>query len=148
MKLYKSTLCELQLKRVDTSYQRAKISSSKDGEKYFRNFFFEDLTIYESFFLLTLNNANNTTGYVKISQGGITGTLVDMRIVLKYAIENLATSIMVCHNHPSGNINPSEADKQLTKKLKNAVESVDIKLLDHIILTEESYYSFADEGLL
>ena len=85
---------------------------------------------------------------MQLSKGGITGTLVDVRLALKKALELGATSIILCHNHPSGNLNPSSADKQLTQKLKAAGESLDIKILDHLIVTERSYFSFADEGLL
>lgn len=101
-------------------------------------------------FLLLLNNSNNTLGYVKISQGGITGTVVDIRIIAKYAIESLATAVILCHNHPSGNLKPSEADKILTTKVYKGLELLDIKVLDHIILVPDSeeYFSFADEGLM
>ena len=95
-----------------------------------------------------MNNSNETTGYFKISQGGITWTLVDIRIVAKYAIENLATGVILAHNHPSGELMPSEADRQITKKIKDALKMFDIQVMDHLILTEQSYYSFADEGIL
>ena len=97
---------------------------------------------------MTLNNSNETTGYFKISQGGITGTVVDIRIIAKYAIENLATGVILAHNHPSGKLMPSEADKQITRKVKDALKMFDIQVMDHLILTEQSYYSFADEGIL
>ena len=103
---------------------------------------------HEEFWILYLNNANKIIEMVQISKGGITGTLVDVRITLKKALELGATSLILAHNHPSGNLNPSEADKQLTNKLKIAGESLDIKVLDHIIVTEKSYFSFADEGLM
>lgn len=148
MKTYKTNLKELTLKRNPTDFKRVKIRSSKDGAKYIRNFYSDDLTIFESFFILLLNNQNNTIGYAKISQGGITGTVVDVRIVCKYAIESLCTSVIVCHNHPSGTLNPSRADEAITRKIKQALSLFDIRLLDHIILTEDSYFSFADEGIL
>jgi len=103
---------------------------------------------HEEFWILYLNNANKIIEKVQISKGGITGTLVDVRITLKKALELGATSLILAHNHPSGNLNPSEADKQLTNKLKIAGESLDIKVLDHLIVTEKSYFSFADEGLM
>jgi DNA repair protein RadC len=103
---------------------------------------------HEEFWILYLNNANKIIEKVQISKGGITGTLVDVRITLRKALELGATSLILAHNHPSGNLNPSEADKQLTNKLKIAGESLDIKVLDHIIVTEKSYFSFADEGLM
>ena len=95
-----------------------------------------------------LNNSNKILEKFQISKGGITGTLVDVRISLKKALEIGAVSLILTHNHPSGNLRPSEADKQLTQKLKTAAESLDIKILDHIIVTEKSYFSFADDGIL
>ncbi|CAN5172153.1 DNA repair protein RadC [soil metagenome] len=103
---------------------------------------------HEEFWILYLNNSNKIIEQYQISKGGITGTLVDVRITLRKALEVGAVSLILAHNHPSGNLNPSEADKQLTKKLKVAAESLDLKILDHIIVTEKSYFSFADEGLL
>jgi len=103
---------------------------------------------HEEFWILYLNNSNKIIEQFQISKGGITGTLVDVRITLRKALELGAVSLILAHNHPSGNLNPSEADKQLTRKLKTAAESLDIKILDHIIVTEKSYFSFADEGLL
>jgi len=103
---------------------------------------------HEEFWILYLNNSNKILERFQISKGGITGTLVDVRITLRKAIEIGAVSLVLAHNHPSGNLRPSEADKQLTQKLKTAAESLDIKILDHIIVTEKSYFSFADDGLL
>ena len=103
---------------------------------------------HEEFWILYLNNSNKIIEQFQVSKGGITGTLVDVRITMKKALELGAVSLILAHNHPSGNLNPSEADKQLTLKLKIASESLDIKILDHIIVTEKSYFSFADEGLL
>lgn len=103
---------------------------------------------HEEFWILYLNNSNKVIEKFQISKGGITGTLVDVRITLRKALEVGAVSIILVHNHPSGNLKASEADKQLTRKLKTASESLDIKVLDHIIVTEKSYLSFADEALL
>lgn len=103
---------------------------------------------HEEFWILYLNNANKIIEQFQISKGGITGTLVDVRITLRKALELGAVSLILAHNHPSGNLNPSDADKQLTLKLKTAAESIDIKILDHLIVTEKSYFSFADEGLM
>jgi len=93
-----------------------------------------------------LDRANNTAGFAKISQGGTAGTVVDIKIIAKYAVESLSSSVIICHNHPSGNITPSEADINITKKIKDALLLFDIKLTDHIILSENNYYSFADNG--
>ena len=136
------------LKKLQSEFPSKKITSSKDGYEFISQFYLDDISIFESFFLLTLNNSNETTGYFKISQGGITGTVVDIRIIAKYAIENLATGVILAHNHPSGKLVPSEQDRQITKKIKEALKMFDIQVLDHLILTEQSYYSFADEGIL
>lgn len=103
---------------------------------------------HEEFWIIYLNNSNKVIDRSQLSKGGITGTLVDVRLALKKALELGATSIILAHNHPSGNLNPSSSDKQLTQKMKIAGESLDIKVLDHVIVTEKSYFSFADEGLL
>jgi len=103
---------------------------------------------HEEFWILYLNNSNKVIQKAQLSKGGITGTVVDVRLVLKNALSVGATAIILAHNHPSGTIKASEADKILTQKLKTGASSIDIKVLDHIIVTEKSYFSFADEGLL
>lgn len=102
---------------------------------------------HEEFWVLFLNNSNKVISKSQLSKGGITGTIVDIRLVFKLALENAATGLILCHNHPSGNLNPSEADKEITKKIKHAGESLDVKVLDHLIITETNYYSFVDEGI-
>ena len=103
---------------------------------------------HEEFWILYLNNSNKVIQELPLSKGGITGTLVDVRLAFKQALHLGATALILVHNHPSGNLNPSAADKQLTQKFKTAGESLDVKVLDHIIITENSYFSFADEGIL
>lgn len=103
---------------------------------------------HEEFWLLMLNRANRIVGRYKVSQGGLAGTVIDTRIIMKKSLDNLASSIIVCHNHPSGNKQPSDADIKITEKLKKAAEMLEIKLLDHIIIADRSYFSFADEGLI
>ncbi|MBD0830712.1 RadC family protein [Aestuariibaculum sediminum] len=103
---------------------------------------------HEEFWIIYLNNSNKIIQQNQLSKGGITGTLVDVRLVLKNALEVGATSLILSHNHPSGTLKPSEADKQITNKLKTAAQSIDIKVLDHLIITENAYFSFADEGIL
>ncbi len=103
---------------------------------------------HEEFWILYLNNSNKVIRKNQLSKGGITGTLVDVRLVLKNALEVGATGLILCHNHPSGTLKPSESDKNITQKLKIAAESLDIKILDHLIVTEKAYFSFADENLL
>lgn len=102
----------------------------------------------EVFAVLFLNQANRINHFEVISEGGITGTVADPRIILKKALEENAVNIILCHNHPSGSLKPSRADEQLTQKIKQAVVFFDIKVLDHIIVSEAGYFSFADEGLL
>jgi DNA repair protein RadC len=95
-----------------------------------------------------LNNSNRTLGWSIASIGGITGTMVDVRLVLRDALLTQATSLVLIHNHPSSNLNPSQADISITEKVKKAGELMDLRLLDHLILTEDAYYSFADKGKL
>lgn len=102
---------------------------------------------HEEFWIIYLNNSNKVIAKAQLSKGGITGTLVDVRIVFKTALEMGATGLILCHNHPSGTLIPSEADKQITRKLKVAGDSLEIKVLDHLIVTETSYFSFVDEGI-
>ncbi|WP_298903652.1 DNA repair protein RadC [uncultured Psychroserpens sp.] len=103
---------------------------------------------HEEFWIIYLNNANKVIQKQQLSKGGITGTLVDVRLVMKTALESGAVGLILTHNHPSGNLKPSIADKNLTQKLKLAAQSLDIKVLDHLIITEKAYFSFADENLL
>ena len=103
---------------------------------------------HEEFWVLFLNNSNTVLSKQQLSKGGITGTLVDIRLLMKKALEIGAVALIVCHNHPSGTLKISEADKQITAKIKSAGTALDIKLLDHLIITEQAYASFADEGLL
>ncbi|MCK0108766.1 DNA repair protein RadC [Flavobacteriaceae bacterium S0825] len=103
---------------------------------------------HEEFWIVYLNNSNKVIQKNQLSKGGITGTLVDVRLALKTALEVGATGIILTHNHPSGALKPSEADKQLTSKLNTAAKSLDIKVLDHLIITEKAYFSFADEAML
>lgn len=104
---------------------------------------------HESFKLLLLNRANKVLGVANISQGGTNGTITDIKIILQYAIKSNASGIIVCHNHPSGNMNPSESDSKITQKIKEAGNLVDVQLLDHLIITTDGeYFSYADQGLI
>ena len=103
---------------------------------------------HEVFGVLFLNRSNKVLHFEIVSEGGITGTVADPRIILKRALEEHAVGLIVCHNHPSGNLTPSQSDKDLTAKLKSAAALLDIKLLDHLIISEYGYFSFADEGIL
>lgn len=106
------------------------------------------IEFFEEFKILLLNNSNKVLGAYDISSGGITGTVVDLRLIFSAAIKANATAIIMMHNHPSGKLFPSDADRQITKKVKEAGIILDIHLLDHLIITTEQYYSFADEGAL
>ncbi|MBZ9631576.1 JAB domain-containing protein [Salegentibacter sp. LM13S] len=108
-----------------------------------------NIELQETFKIILLNNANRVKGIYEVSNGGITGTLVDVRILFAVVLKSLTTAIILLHNHPSGTLRPSEADKSLTRKIKNAATFFDVKVLDHIILIPDgNYYSFADEGIL
>lgn len=133
-------------RRTEDALEKKKISSSNSVFELMQPVIGE--LPHEEFWVVYLNNSNKVIDRFQLSKGGITGTLVDVRLALKKALELGATSIILSHNHPSGTLNPSSADKQLTQKLKTAGDSLDIKILDHVIVTEKSYFSFADEGLL
>ena len=130
--------------------QRRRISSSRDANDIFKeNWNSDTLEHCEEFKILLLTRSNAVLGLVAVSKGGISGTVTDVRIILQAALKSNASGLICCHNHPSGNITPSESDTMITKKIKEAGNMMDIQLLDHIIITaEDSYYSFADEGLL
>ena len=122
------------------------IKCSKDVADIFQPIL-SDL-LHEEFWILFLNRSNRVINRMKLSQGGISGTVTDVRLVMKKAIETLASGIIVCHNHPSGNLNPSESDSKITQKIKEAGSLLDIQLLDHLIISDKDYYSFADNGLI
>lgn len=122
------------------------IRGSKDAANYIRPKI-GDL-FYEEFWIIYLNRRNAILGSERHSMGGITGTVIDVRLVLKRALYRNATSLVACHNHPSGNLEPSDADKKITRQLKEAAAIMEIPVMDHIIVTQGGYFSFADEGLL
>ncbi|HTO35686.1 MAG: DNA repair protein RadC [Flavobacteriaceae bacterium] len=133
-------------RRVEETLELKKITSSKSVFEVMQPIVGE-LT-YEEFWVLYLNNSNKIVYKSQLSKGGITGTFVDVRIIFKTALEQNAVGLILCHNHPSGKLMPSEADKQITQKVKVAGKNLDISVLDHIIVVEHGYYSFADEGIL
>ena len=133
-------------RRLEDAVKQEKITSSRDVFNIMQPILGE--LSHEEFWIIYLNNSNKVIQKQQLSKGGITGTLVDVRLVLKSALEFGAVALIVSHNHPSGTLKPSEADKKITKKLKTAAQSIDINLLDHIIVTEKSYFSFADENLI
>jgi len=129
--------------------ERPKLSTSMDCYKYILDIFDKDtINLREDAIVLFLNRADRILGCYRISSGSITGTVVDIRIVLGIALKCLACGIILAHNHPSGEINPSHQDLELTKRLKDAAKLMEISLLDHLIITSDKYYSFADEGVL
>ena len=140
------SVSEYKLTKVKSDFQRVLITSSKDGANFIRQFYSDDIGIFESSFILLLDRSNHTIGYAKISQGGIVGTVVDVRLIAKYAIASLASSVILAHNHPSGNLKPSESDEKITQQVLEGLKLLEVKLLDHVILTETNYYSFADNG--
>lgn len=139
---------EYKLTANKCEFEQKKIMSSNDVYYYAKQFYFDDLLIYESSFIILINRARKVIGYAKISQGGVSGTSVDVKIVAKYAVESLCAGVFFIHNHPSGNVKPSIEDRQITDKLKKALSLFDIKLADSIIISYDSYYSFCDEGIL
>jgi DNA repair protein RadC len=122
------------------------IKCSKDVADIFQPIL-SDL-LHEEFWILFLNRSNRVINRMKLSQGGISGTVTDVRMVMKKAVEYLASGIIVCHNHPSGNLSPSEADSKITQKIREAGNLLDVQLLDHLIISDKDYYSFADNGLI
>lgn len=138
---------ELGRRRKDSDInEKPKISSSKQAYAYMQ----ADLSDlpHEEFWVIFLNRANNVIRKERISSGGVTGTIADVRIIFKMAVESLACGVILVHNHPSGNAVASNADKQLTQKLKEAGKVLDVPILDHIIFTDSGYFSFADDGLI
>lgn len=150
MKEYKTNLCEFKIicKEVETPYKRIKITDARDVADYVRPFISETLMVHETFMVIGLNKANNTVGWGIVSQGGLSNVLVDMRILMKMALDMCCCSIILCHNHPGGTLRPSAEDRALTKRVASACELVDLRLLDHVIVTREDYYSFANHGEL
>jgi DNA repair protein RadC len=131
-------------KRGSEALQKQKISTSRDAFEYLRSFIGD--SPYEEFWILVLNRANKILQKCCISEGGITGTVADPKKIFKIALENNAASVILCHNHPSGNTRPSDSDIQLTRKLRDAGNMLDLPVIDHIIIGDENYFSFADEG--
>jgi len=139
---------EISYKPVIKPSEMVKITCSKDAEKIFRSIWGNDLNYKESFYALYLNRANKVLGYQLISSGGISGTVVDAKCIYQAALKASCVNLIIAHNHPSGNSDPSDADIKITKKLKDAGKLLDITLLDHLILLPERYTSLADQGLL
>jgi len=132
-------------RRAEESTQLKQITSSKSVFEMMQPIIGE--LPHEEFWVLYLNNSNKVIQKTQVSRGGLTGTLVDIRLVFKTAIEHHAVAAILCHNHPSGKLQASEPDKQITQKLKTAGATLDVQILDHVIVTEHGYFSFQDEGI-
>ena len=129
--------------------ERPQINNSKTiYELLLKCFDADTIELKESFKVLLLNNGNRVLGLLNVSEGGITGTIVDARLIMQSVILSNATRIVMAHNHPSGNLTPSVQDTFITNRIKQACNLMDIEMLDHLIITPENFYSFADEGLL
>ncbi len=133
-------------RQFEQEYARPRIDSSKDVYTLMQPIIGE--LHHEEFWVLYINNSNTVIAKDQISKGGLTATIVDIRVLLKKAIETMCVAIIICHNHPSGKLKPSDADIDVTNKIDVAAKTLDIKLLDHLIITQKSYFSFADEGKL
>jgi DNA repair protein RadC len=142
-----ATTPQFTLRKIQTEFPQQKIKTPQDAANFIRQFYSDDIEIWESVFLLMLNRNNVTTGFAKISQGGTAGTVIDVKIVAKYALDNLASGVIIAHNHPSGNLNPSNQDIEITKRIKDGLKLLDIELADHIILTASSFTSMRQEDL-
>lgn len=148
--LFTSNLAEIQItyrNKVKSSDLR-KISSSADAVDILRNIWNDTIEHHEEFIVLYLNRANKVLGWARIGVGGLSGTVADPKIIFQIALKSNSSSMILAHNHPSGNTDPSEADKRLTDKCKQAGVLLDLPVLDHIILTAEDYFSFADKGII
>ena len=145
-----------QVAEITVSYQpkfKASERPTVSGSKDVYNFFFHNwdntrIEMIEQFKIMLLNRANKILGIFTVSTGGVAGTVADPKVIFAAALKGNASSIILAHNHPSGNLKPSEADRQLTNKLAQAGKLLDISVLDHLIITAEEYFSFADEGLI
>lgn len=140
---------ELTYKPVVQKQERIKITNSHDAYKVvLSNWNLNTIELHEEFKVLLLNRANEVLGVHTVSKGGITATIVDIRILFAVALKSASTSIVLAHNHPSGNLKPSEADKRLYEKVKKASEYLDVQVLDNMIITKDDFYSFADKAVL
>jgi DNA repair protein RadC len=142
---------EFTVREIDITFKEEKIAfnqvrSSKDAYQFIKDVLFEGMEIQEHFVVLFLSQSNQIFGYYRHSKGTINSTQVDIELVMAVAIKSLSKAMIVSHNHPSGNKEPSEADRTMTKRLKQAAALFDISVLDHVIVTNEGYYSFADSG--
>ena len=135
-------------KKKGFAYNGEPLNCSTKVEQFTRKFYKEDIEIYESSFLIMLSQSCSVLGWAKISQGGTSATVVDAKIVAKFAVDAMAACVILVHNHPSGNLNPSPEDISLTKRIREGLSLLDIHLLDHIILTSGGMFSMNDSGMM
>lgn len=142
------------ISEIEVSYNPHRIAdykisnSSKTYELILSQWNWKEIEMLEEVKVIFLNRNNIVIGIYNLAKGGISQCTVDIRIILAVALKSLSTSIILVHNHPSGNLQPSQSDKEITQNLKEACKMVQIALIDHLIITKENYYSFADEGIL
>lgn len=134
--------------KKESDIEKVRITSALDAYNCIKKFYDSDIDIYESSFMLLLDRKNMTIGWVKLSQGGLNGTVMDVRLIAKYALSSLCNSVILAHNHPSGNTEPSKQDVDITEKIKKGLEYIEVTFLDNIIISKDSYYSFADNGMI
>ena len=139
------TAKEYKLTCTTNEMQSIQVTGPADAAVFAANFFEDDINIYESCFIILLNRANKIIGWYKVSSGGLDATIIDKRIICKVAIDALSAGVILVHNHPSGEVKPSSADIKMTKEVKDCLKLFDVALVDHIILSENKYYSFTDE---
>ena len=143
------TVGEVELSYKPKFKKLHQVTCSEDAYKYLLPTYKEGTICYKEYFkVLFLNQSNQVLGYTLISEGGITDTTVDVRVILQAALLTNSVAIILAHNHPSGNLKPSRQDMEITKQVKDAAQLMRISVTDHLILTDEGYYSFADEGQL
>lgn len=142
-------VAQIEIQYSSTFISDVKINSSKAArDLFFNNWNMDIIELQEEFKILYLNRSNNPLGIYTLSKGGIHGTVVDQRLLFASALKSAASSLILCHNHPSGNIKPSQEDRRLTSRLIKSGRMLDLPILDHLIITKDNYFSFADEGLL
>lgn len=139
---------ELKSMAVNEDFPSLQVKSSVKCYEFLRPLYGDSISIYESFYCLYFNASNELIGHVKIGQGGVAGCVADGKLVFKCALDLLATAIILSHNHPSGNLKPSDADIKITRKFQDFGDMIDVRVMDHLILTPDGYMSFADVGRL
>jgi DNA repair protein RadC len=141
-------VAEIEIKYKNRKRGVTKITKSIDAANTFRRIWYDDMEVRERFYVMYLNRANNVMGIQELSSGGVSGTVVDSKLIFATALKMLASGIILAHNHPSDNLKPSAEDLRITETVKTGAKTLDIAVLDHIVLTRDEHYSFADESIL